>query len=491
MNKTIKNYLYNVSYQILIIILPVVTAPHVARVLGPEGVGTFSYTHNIANYFFLLAMMGVNLYGSRSIAAIREDKPALSKTFSSIYTLQIISSFTFTTLYLLYVLLFESQYTQFALIQTLYILSAALDINWFFFGLEEFRLTVFRRIVVKLLTVAGILTFVRNSGDLWVYTLLMCLEPMIGQLYLWLHIRRYTRLVRVNLHEAFLHLKSMVLLFIPSAATVVYRSLSMIILGAMSGMREVGLFDSSWKIIMMSLGLLTALGTVMLPRMTHLMRTNKASQGASILRKSMSFAMFLGFGIAFGYAAVSPEFSVVFYGAEFADTAPLMQGLSVTVPFIAWANVIRMQYLIPNNLEKVMIVSTFSGFAVNVAAAFILIPYYGAMGAVVTTVLTEMTVTLIQTFQVRKQVEIKQYLSDALPFLVAGGVMYVVVRLLGNHFGQTVHGLIIQLVSGGTTFVILSLLLLRHRASPMGQIIKSGYQRIVRRGKDPPETDGE
>lgn len=477
MNKTIKNYLYNVSYQILIIILPIITAPHVSRVLGPEGVGTFSYTHNIANYFFLLSMMGVNSYGSRSIAAIRDDKQALSRTFSSILTLQVISSVTFFTLYIAYVMLLEKQYTQLALIQSLYVLSAALDINWFFFGLEEFRLTVFRRIVVKLLTVLGILNLVQNAADLWLYTLLMCLEPLVGQLYLWLHIRKYTSIVWVKISEAFSHLKSMVLLFIPSAAAVVYRSLSMIILGAISGMREVGLFDYSWKIIMMSLGLLTALGTVMLPRMTNLLSNNKLEQSNAILRQSMTFAMFLGCGIAIGYAAIAPEFAVVFYGKEFMEAVPLMQGLSVTVPFIAWANVIRTQYVIPNNLEKVLSASTISGLAVNVIAAIALVPAYGAMGAVIASVLTEGTVFLVQTVLVRKRIAWKDYVKASVPFIMFGALMFATVRFCADLMKVSLTGLVLEIVAGAGIYVICSSIYLILKRGNGEQFIFRGRNR--------------
>ena len=66
--KVIKNYLYNVSYQILTIILPFITTPYISRVLSPEGVGIYSYTNSITQYFILFGCIGLNLYGQREIA---------------------------------------------------------------------------------------------------------------------------------------------------------------------------------------------------------------------------------------------------------------------------------------------------------------------------------------------------------------------------------------------------------------------------------------
>ena len=68
-----KNLVYNVAYQILIIILPFITAPYISRVLGAHNVGTYSYTQAFASYFYLFAMLGVVIYGNRTIAAVRDN----------------------------------------------------------------------------------------------------------------------------------------------------------------------------------------------------------------------------------------------------------------------------------------------------------------------------------------------------------------------------------------------------------------------------------
>ena len=132
-----KNYLYNLIYQILILILPIITVPYVSRCLGADGVGQYSFTYSIAYYFMIFALLGINNHGNRTIAKSRETKESLSKSFWSLYLFQLISSGLALVIYLAFTLLFMQEYKTIALIQSLYVLSCMFDVNWFFFGTEK------------------------------------------------------------------------------------------------------------------------------------------------------------------------------------------------------------------------------------------------------------------------------------------------------------------------------------------------------------------
>ena len=167
MNSIKENFIYNLIYQILLIILPLITTPYISRVLGSEGVGTYTYTYTVANYFMLAAMLGVKNYGNRSVAAIRDDKQSLSKTFWEIYGLQFLCSAIALGAYFFYVLLFEREYRVIALIQGIYVFSGLLDVSWLFFGTERFKTTVMRNIAIRLINLVCVFVFVRTRADLW------------------------------------------------------------------------------------------------------------------------------------------------------------------------------------------------------------------------------------------------------------------------------------------------------------------------------------
>ena len=144
-----KNFLYNSLYQILVMFIPLITMPYISRVLGAQGVGTYSYAYSIANYFVLFIMLGLNNYGNRTIARVRDNEEKLSKTFWSIYALQLFLGIIINIIYVGYSF-FISSNIYISLSMFFYVLSATFDINWLFFGLEKFKLTIIRNTTIKI-----------------------------------------------------------------------------------------------------------------------------------------------------------------------------------------------------------------------------------------------------------------------------------------------------------------------------------------------------
>ena len=124
MNSIKKNFIYNSLYQILILITPLITVPYVSRILKVEGVGIYSYTYSIVNYFMIITLLGINNYGNRTIAQTRDNKKEMSKKFFEIYSIQVIVGITMLIIYISYLLIFESKYRIISTIQTIYIISA-------------------------------------------------------------------------------------------------------------------------------------------------------------------------------------------------------------------------------------------------------------------------------------------------------------------------------------------------------------------------------
>lgn len=189
MKSSIKRNLgYQTVYQILNTCLPLITAPFLSRILGAENLGIYSYITSISSFFVLFAMLGIVNYGTRLIAEYNNEKDRISSAFSEIYTIQLTMSLACSVLYTGYVYLFCKDNTLIALIQGITVIACAININWVFFGLEEFKLTVMRNMVIRLTTVVLILLLVRNSSDLWVYTLLMAGGTMISDAVLWFYL---------------------------------------------------------------------------------------------------------------------------------------------------------------------------------------------------------------------------------------------------------------------------------------------------------------
>ncbi|MBS3200943.1 flippase [Turicibacter bilis] len=451
-----KNFLYNVSYQLLTMLLPLFTAPYIARVIGAEGVGVYSYSSSIANYFVLFAMLGLVNYGNRTISQVRDNKQLLSQTFFNIYGLQLITSLITIVGYVFYINTFVTENRVIFYIQLLLIIATILDINWFFFGLEQFKLTVTRNTIIKLLTVGCIFIFVKDSNDLWIYTVIMAGGTLLSQLMLWFFIKKYVYFRMPTVKGICSHLRPNLVLFIPVLAVSIYKIMDKIMLGSMTNMAEVAYYENSEKIINIPMGIIAALGTVMLPRMSNLIATGNDKKAMQMIEMSLKFIMFLAIGIAGGVIIVSPNFIPLFLGDEFVNAIPVVSLLAFTVIFISWANVIRTQYLIPHQKDKIYIKSTLLGALVNVISNIIFIPFYGAVGAAIGTIFAEATVAIYQTVKVRNALEIRKYLINTMIYIGPAIIMYIVGNLISLKLSSAIGTICIQIILGGSIYLILT-----------------------------------
>lgn len=451
-----KNFMYNVLYQLLLIILPLITTPYISRVLGSEGLGTYTYTYTIANYFMLVAMLGVKNYGNRSVAAVRDDKKMLTRVFWEIYGLQFMCSVLAMVVYLGYVLIVEIEYQIIALIQGIYVFSGLLDISWLFFGVEKFKITVTRNIVIRLIDLACVFIFVRTRGDLWKYALIMTLGTLCSQGYLWFYVRRLVGWYQPKLVELKKHIVPELILFIPIIAVSLYTMMDKVMLGQMSTMSEVGYYEGAAKILNIPAGVITALGTVMLPRMSNLAARGKIKESGQYIYNSMIFAMFLASGMMFGIAGIAEDFVPIFLGEEYESCVLLIRVMAPTVPFVSWANVIRTQYLIPNHEDKSYIISVVLGAIANLAVNFSLIPSLGALGAIIGTVCAEGTVCVSQTLLVRKKLELTRYLKNTVMYFVFGAVMFLIICAIHRMIADTVLALVAEILVGGGAYVFMA-----------------------------------
>ena len=402
-----KNLIYNIAYQILILIIPLITTPYVSRVLGAEGVGIYSYTYSIAYYFMLLAMLGLNNYGNRRIAQVRDDKEELSKEFCSIYIFQFITSSLMIICYYAYITLFCKEYKTIAIIQGLYVLSCVFDINWFYFGIEKFKLTVTRNTIIKILSLIFTFVLIKKPDDIWKYTIILAGSTLISNIILFSFLKKNIKIKKVTIKDITKHIKPNLILFLPVIAVSIYKIMDKIMLGMMSNINEVGYYENAAKIVNVPLAIITALGTVMLPRVSNMFSKNQEEKVKEILNKTMPFIMFLTLPMMFGLIAISKDFSIIFFGEAFIKSGKLISLLSVTLLFLAWGNVIRTEYLIPKEKDKEYIISAFLGAIVNVLMNIILIPKFDSIGACIGTIFAELVVMLYQTWSIKNEIEIK------------------------------------------------------------------------------------
>lgn len=456
--KVIKNYLYNASYQVFILIVPLITTPYLARVLGPTGVGINSYTNSIIQYFILFGSIGVGLYGSRQIAFVRDDKKKLTRTFYELFLMRLVTILIACVAFGGFLMMVD-QYQTYYLVQGIAIIAAAFDVSWFFIGVENIALTVMRSLVVKIITLISIFIFVKTEADLMIYILTLSVSLLAGNILLIPGLKRYLSKPIFSQLKIWQHLWPSLALFIPQIATQVYLVVNKTMLGAMVSVRSAGYFDQSDKMVKIVLAIVTALGTVMLPRIANEFAKGRYEKVKEYLYSSFSFVTALAVPMAFGLAAISIKFVPLFFTAEFKVVAPIMMIESIVILLIAWSNVVGVQYLLPTKQTQAFTKSVMIGAAVNLVINLPLIVIHGAIGAAIATVISELTVTGYQLWILRKQISYKKLFSDIHKYLIAGLVMFVIVFQLNQILTDNWLGLLLEVMIGISVYLVLLILL--------------------------------
>ena len=452
-----KNYIYNIFYQVLLIIIPFITAPYLSRVIGATGSGIYSYTYSIAYYFMLIAMLGINNYGNRAIAKSRDNKEKLSRTFLEIYSIQLVMTIIMLILFGIFVALTNYQYKSILMLQILCIISVVFDINWFFQGMEQFKIIVTRNSIVKIATLTAIFLFVKNSDDLWKYTAIMAIGTLLGQIVSWGFLKKYITFQKIKWNNIKKHIPKIIILFIPTIAISIYQIMDKIMLGSISNMNEVGFYEYSEKIVSIPISIIASLGAVMLPHMSNLISKGKVKECKEYVGYSLKFQLFVALPMALGIIAVSPEFIPIYLGEDFGRCILITCCLACMVPFVAWQTVLRTQYLLPMNKDKDYVVSTFVGAITNFVANSILIPQYGGAGAAVGTVIAEFSVMAYITFRLRKELDLAIYLKNVLPIFGKALIMFVVVYSIGFLPFTSIVKMLLQILIGVVLYICMNI----------------------------------
>lgn len=448
-----KNYFYNLLYRVVTLVTPLITAPYISRVLGAEGIGQYSYTFSISHYFLIFAVLGVSDYGNRSIAKVRDDEGERNIVFSEIFSLQAILSILMSLFYFSYCHFFAVDKTL-AYMQGLNVVSAMFDITWLLFGLELFSITTIRNVIVKIATVILIIVCVKSKDDVGIYTIIMASATLIGQMSVWPILRRYVRFVRPNFSKVLSHLKPNLILFLPVVANNLLGYFDKIMIGKMSIDAELGCYDNAEKLLSIPNSLVTALGTVMLPRISNSIAKGQKEIVNTMIEKSMLFVVFATSALSFGICAVAKEFVPFFFGQGFDLVIPLLFILSPYIIFVSWANVLKTQVLLPNNKDKTFVVCLIVGASLNVILNYFFIPYLGAMGAALATTISEGVIALSETLFLRKEIETRKYLLQGFPFLIIGLLMYFLISRFS--INNQIINMILKILVGGLIYLSLS-----------------------------------
>ena len=457
--KVIKNYIYNAGYQLLVILLPLITMPYVTRTLTRVGYGQYSYTYTNIQYFVLVAGLGTILYGNREIAYASKsnDKITISKIFWEIELLNAIAVFTvFAIFSIMNLTIFK--YSNLMWIQSLNIVSILFDISWLFMGLEDFKVTIIKNTIVKLLSVTLIFLLIKDIDDLLLYVLIMAGSLLLGNLLLWPQLKGIVVKIDFKQLRPFKHLKPSLSLLLPQIALQLYMQINKTVVGIIDSPTSSGYYSSADMIVRAVLAIVTATGTVMLPHVAKAYAEKRIKKVKEMLYKSFDFISFLAIPISFGLAAIALKAAPWFLGKQYVTVGQVLMIESIVIVLDGWGNALGDQFLIPLKRNKEYTTSIFIGTIVNIINVVPLIIIFNVYGAMISYCIAEFSVFIYQLFVVKGELSFNKLFLNFPKYLISGLFMFMLVFILNSYFKMNIFSLLFEILSGIVIYGVLILI---------------------------------
>lgn len=457
--KSVKlNYIYNLFYQVLLIVVPLITAPYLSRVLEPDGIGTISYAESIVAYFVLFAALGMQRYGQREVSYVQNDAEERSKVFWNTKALSFITTIIVLAIYIPFALTQENKMIY--LILALNIVNVFADVSWLFQGMEDFGKIVLRNTIIKVLSIVFIFVFVKQKEDLLLYVVWLTLATLICSISLWPELRKYIRLVPIKEINPFNNFGIIFSLFIPTIAIEIYTVLDKTMIGVItSNVFQNGYYEQAIKISKMALAVITALGTVMVPRIGSLFQEGNTNAIKNAMYRSYRFVWMLGLPMCFGLMLTSSNFVPWFFGEGYDGVIPLLYILSFLILAIGINNVTGVQYLIPIKRQNTFTLTVIIGAVVNFCLNMVLIYYFQAVGAAIASVVAETTIAVVQIIIVRKELKPWEIIKQSKNYVIAVIPMIVLLLFEAKYFSPSILHTLIMVVSGAAVYGSILLLM--------------------------------
>lgn len=481
-NSIKKNYIFNVIYQALVTIIPLVTTPYVSRVLEADGIGSYSYVLSIVTYFGLFGSLGVDLYGTLRIAKIRDNIEERNSEFWNIFAARLCTLFISTIIYIVFIYTIANPlYRKLYLTMILYLIAQMMDVAWFFNGLELMDKTVTRNIIVKTSGLFLIFLLIRSKDQVYLYSILLQGSTLIGNILLWPYLKKYIGFRHINtirFNQIVLNWKFSLIYFLSAIAGTVFTAFDKSMINWITKSTfENGYYEQSYKIYQLLNGIVNALSLVFLPRITYLWNDkNNLETIRSLLQKGLRFALMISFPMFLGVIGVVNEFVPIFFGPGYEKCIMVLEVFSIMIFIGGITTFIGQQCLMARGLQKQYNTITIICAISNIFLNLILISFWKSIGAAIASVLSEMLMLILFYRKSTDVINAKEAVSKSWRYFLSGIIMFAVIKSMELLPIHSAFVLLVAKIIGGMA-IYFSLLLL-FKDDYMLTIIHNGLRKI-------------
>ena len=453
MAKSLKvNYIFNMLNTVTGLLFPLITFPYASRIMLADGIGQVNFFQSIIQYITLLTCLGIPMYAIRKIASVRDDVTERNKVAVEILLLHAtLSLIGYVIVALLAAFVSDIQVNiPLFFILSLTIFFTAIGCEWFYQGVEDFKYITIRGLIIKTVAVILLFVFVRSKEDILWYAGYLVFGTLGGNAFNLIRLRKYISWRNLPFKELhpLVHLKPALHIFVLNLVISLYVNLNSIMLGFMADNTSVGLFTAATKLSHVLLSLVSALGTVMLPRLSNLISTGQKEKFNELAQKSITVVMALTLPLTAGLIMTAKYLIPLFCGNSYEPAILTLQIISPIIIMIGISNVLGIQILYPQGQENKVILCTALGALVNLLLNIWLIPRYAQDGAAVSTLLAETMVTVSMIFIGKKCIPIRWKSKSFLHYFVATYLMTLALYFASDLFGSDIVSFIFAVMIG-------------------------------------------
>ena len=393
-----KNFIMNAILTMSSIIFPLISFPYVSRILGPDGIGKVSFAVSFVMYFDIFAQLGIPSHGIRECAKVRDDVRKLSRVVAELVIINCVMTFLIYTILFCVIFLVPSLRGD----KTLYIICSmaiilnTIGMNWLFQGLEKYTYITVRSLIFKGLALVGMFLLIKSHSDYEKYAGLVIFSGYASNVLNLIYAKKLVRLSGLGGLDFRRHFKPIGVFFASSCATTIYLNLDNVMLGFIKSKTDVGYYNAAVKVKMLLVNMVTALGTVLLPRLSYYVEHRKMDKFKAVSGKALHFVLVVSIPLMVYFIIFANPAIMLLSGRQYSNAVLPMQIIMPTLVFIGITNIMGIQILVPLGMEKLVLFSEIGGAITDIILNAALIPFWGASGAALGTAAAEIVVLIIQ-----------------------------------------------------------------------------------------------
>lgn len=460
-NTLVKSSVFNMFYNMLNVIFPLISVTYASHILLDTGIGKVDSAQNMAQYFVLLAPLGITNYGIREIAKVRDSREQKNKVFSELFLLNAFSTVCFACLY--YILIFSRP--EFAWERNLYIVTGLaiifnfMNVDWYYKGMEEFQYIAIRNFLVKCVALGLLFLGVKKTSDYVVYAMISVCATMGNYFFNVVNLRKYGAVLRIRNLTLTKHIRPMFIFSATSFAIELYALLDVTMISCFCQPENVAYYNNAIKLVRALIVVISASGGVLLPRLSQYHEKGEYEKCGAVANRvfEVMYVMLLPCGI--GLFLISEDLVLLLFGDSFTPCIVTMKITSLLIYSLGFSNLFGTQILLTFGGELKTLLCTVVGAVSNICMNLMFIPRYQQNGAAAASVVSEGLVTLTAIAFSRKYIRLAPDKKIIFIVVIAVALMAIAIVMVNQYIGGGLGRMLIDIVVGGSVYIGVNVIL--------------------------------